>query len=54
MYSLDRKPHHFGYARVSHPEFPLSSGKTLVTTCQNWDDGRVRPPADYRPIFTER
>lgn len=46
-------PHHFGYARHPHPEAHLASGRTLVTTCQNWDDGHLHPLADYRPIFTE-
>jgi hypothetical protein len=45
-------PHHFGYARHTHPEFHLTSGEMLVTTCQNWDNG-LHPAADYRPIFSE-
>lgn len=53
MYRIDDRPHHFGYARNTHPEAHLASGRTLVTTCQNWDDGMPHPFADYRPIFTE-
>jgi hypothetical protein len=45
--------HHFGYNRLTHPEFKMASGKHLVTTCQNWDDGVLHPFKDYRPIFTE-
>jgi hypothetical protein len=53
LYSLgDGNTHHFGYARHTHPEFKLTSGLTLTTTCQNWDDG-LHPVAQYRPIFTE-
>lgn len=51
---LDDNPHHFGYSERAHPEFKLASGKTLWTTCQNWDDGVLHPFADYRPIFSER
>jgi hypothetical protein len=47
-------PHHFGYGRHTHPELKLASGKMLVTTCQNWDDGVLHPPAAYRTLFTER
>lgn len=46
--------HHFGYARRTHPELKLASRKMLVSTCQNWDDGVLHPPAAYRTIFTER
>lgn len=45
--------HHFGYSRHTHPWAKLASGKTLVTTCQNWDDGAVHPLPSYRPIYTE-
>jgi len=54
MYRLDGRPHHFGYARHVHPEATLRDGRTLVTTCQNFDDGTLHPFADYRPIFSER
>lgn len=54
MYRFDSNPHHFGYARHTHPEAHLASGRTLVTTCQNWDDGTMHAFADYRPIFSER
>jgi hypothetical protein len=47
-------PHHFGYGRHTHSELKLASGKMLVTTCQNWDDGVLHPPAAYRTLFTER
>jgi len=47
-------PHHFGYGRRTHPELRLASRKMLVSTCQNWDDNRLHPPAAYRTIFTER
>ena len=47
-------PHHFGYGRRTHPELKLASGRMLVTTCQNWDDGVLRRPAAYRTFFTER
>ena len=46
-------PHHFTYARHTHPEFKLASGKQLVTVCQNWDDEKLHTFADYRPIFSE-
>jgi hypothetical protein len=46
-------PHHFGYARHTHPEFKLADGHVLVTTCQNWDDGKTHPLAAYRPLFSE-
>jgi hypothetical protein len=46
-------PHHFGYGRHTHPELKLASGKMLVTTCQNWDDGVLHPPSAYRTLFTE-
>lgn len=46
--------HHFTYANHVHPEARLSSGRALVTVCQNWDDGVLHPFADYRPIFSER
>lgn len=54
MYRLDDRPHHFGYARHTHPEANLASGRTLVTTCQNWDDGLPHPLAHYQPIFSEQ
>jgi hypothetical protein len=53
--------HHFTYESRAHPEVKLSSGKTLYTTNQNWDDdvsnhqnpdGSLRFE-DYRPIFSE-
>jgi len=47
-------PHHFGYGRRTHPELRLASRKMLLSTCQNWDDNRLHPPAAYRTIFTER
>ena len=47
-------PHHFGYARHRHPEARLASGRMLVTTSQNWDDGRLHPFSDYRPLFSEQ
>ena len=53
MYKLDSNPHHIGYSQHPHFEATLASGETLWTTCQNWDDGKVHPFADYRPIFTE-
>lgn len=46
-------PHHFGYGRRTHPELGLASGRMLVTTCQNWDDDVLHPPAEYRTLFTE-
>lgn len=46
-------PHHVCYAHHTHPEFNLASGKTLATTCQNWDDGLPHPLSAFRPIFTE-
>ena len=46
-------PGHFCYSVHTHPEFSLASGKTLVTTCQNWNDAS-HPLALYRPIFTEK
>lgn len=54
-------PNHFTYAEELHPQFPLKSGKTLATICQNWDDdfsnhfinGKLRYE-DFRPIFLER
>ena len=46
-------PHYFGYGRHIHPELKLASAKMLVTTCQNWDDGVLHPPADYAVLFTE-
>lgn len=51
---IDDNPHHFGYAQHTHPWAKLASGKTLVTTCQNWDDGVLHPFKDYRPIFSEK
>ena len=53
MIHIDNQPHHFGYARHAHPEARLASGRMLVTTCQNWDDGILHQFADYRPIFAE-
>jgi hypothetical protein len=53
MIHIDNQPHHFGYARHAHPEAQLASGRMLVTTCQNWDDGILHQFADYRPIFAE-
>jgi hypothetical protein len=47
-------PHHFGYDRRAHPELKLASGRMLVTTSQNWDDGVLHPVAAYRTLFTER
>ena len=54
-------PNHFTYAEELHPQFPLKSGKTLATICQNWDDdisnhivnGKLRYE-DFRPLFVER
>jgi hypothetical protein len=46
-------PHHLCYARHTHPWARLASGRTLVTTCQNWDASTGHAFADYRPIFTE-
>jgi len=46
--------HHFGYGRRPHPEAQLASGDVLVTTCQNWDDGRPHPFSAYRPLFSEQ
>lgn len=46
-------PHHIGYQRRVHPEITLADGRHLVTTCQNWDDGRTHRLADYRPILAE-
>lgn len=54
MYRLDENPRHFGYARESHSWAKLASGRTLTTTCQNWDDGVLHPMAEYRPIWSER
>lgn len=55
--------HHFAYGKQEHQQFSLSSGKTLLTYSQNWDDvaiGEFKRKADgeidwnaYRPIFTE-
>lgn len=47
-------PHHFTYARHTHTEAHLASGRVLVTVCQNWDDGVLHPFADYRPIFSSK
>lgn len=47
-------PQHFGYSRHTHPEFALASGKTLTTTCQNFDDGALHPLAGYRLLFGEQ
>jgi hypothetical protein len=46
--------HHVAYGEQSHPEVKLASGKTLYTLCQNWDDGKLHPFAEYRPIFSEK
>lgn len=54
LYRIGGHAHHLGYSRHAHPEARLASGRTLVTTCQNWDDGQRHPLAAYRPIFTER
>jgi hypothetical protein len=48
------RPHHFCYARHSHPELRLATGHPLVTTSQNWDDGVLHRFADYRPLFSDR
>jgi hypothetical protein len=53
VYRIDNRPHHFGYARHTHPEAHLASGRMLVTICQGYDDGILHPFADSRPIFTE-
>ncbi|MBT9255358.1 hypothetical protein KMZ30_07205 [Phycicoccus sp. KQZ13P-1] len=53
LYHLSDRPGHFGYARSTHPWARLASGKTLTTTCQNYDDGVLHPLVEYRPIFTE-
>lgn len=45
------RPHHFCYARHVHPELRLAGGQVLVTIAQNWDDGRLHPYPDYRPLF---
>jgi hypothetical protein len=47
-------PHHFTYARHVHRDARLASGRTLVTVCQNWDDGVLHRFADYRPIFSSK
>lgn len=52
MLRLDGRPHHFGYARVVHPDLPLSGGRVLATTCQNWDGPGASGWADYRPLFS--
>lgn len=52
MLQLDGRPHHFGYARVVHPEITLAAGGVLVTTCQNWDGPGATGWADYRPLFS--
>ena len=44
---------HFGYAKHTHPEATLASGKTLVTMAQNWDCGQ-HPLSDYRPLWSEQ
>lgn len=53
-------PNHFVYSREHHPWAKLTSGKTLTTTCQGWDDGTWHVNADgtlkyedYRPIWSE-
>jgi len=43
----------FGYARHSHRWAVLASGKILTTTCRNYDDGRVRDPRAYAPVWSE-
>lgn len=55
--------HHFAYAKQEHQQFALSSGRTLLSYSQNWDDvkvGEFKTLSDgsidwkaYRPIFTE-
>lgn len=48
------RPHHFCYARHTHPELLLADGHPLVTVSQNWDDGTLHPFTDYRPLFSDR
>lgn len=48
------RPHHFCYARHTHPELLLADGHPLVTMSQNWDDGTLHAFADYRPLFSAR
>jgi hypothetical protein len=44
---------HFCYSVHTHPELRLTGGHVLVSTSQGWDDRRLHPFADYRPIFSE-
>lgn len=43
-------PGHFGYSVQRHGR--LADGSRLVTTAQNWDDGRWHGWASYRPVFS--
>ncbi|MGL5825537.1 MAG: hypothetical protein ACRCYU_12095 [Nocardioides sp.] len=43
----------FGYSVRSHPWARLASGETLYTMAQNYDDGLLRPPTAYRPLWHE-
>lgn len=45
------RPHHFCYARHTHPELRLAGNRMLVTIAQNWDDGTLHRYPDYRPLF---
>lgn len=39
------------YGRYVHRDIPVAGGY-LVTTCRNWDDGRLHPLRTYAPAFS--
>jgi hypothetical protein len=44
---------HVEYGQVVHRDIRLADGRYLLTTCQNWDDGRLHAPRAYAPLFSE-
>jgi hypothetical protein len=44
---------HVEYGQVVHRDIRLADGRYLLTTCQNWDDGRLHALRAYAPLFSE-
>lgn len=44
---------HFGYSVREHRWADLASGQVLTTVAQNFDDGVLRPPSAYAPLWFE-
>lgn len=44
---------HIGYSVREHSHIKLAGGKTLTTMAQNYDDGIMRTPKSYAPLWFE-